>query len=132
MNYWLVKFAPFWCSWQDILRNGKFEIYSVRNVQARNNLKAMRLHDEALFYHSQEGKCVVGKMKVIVEAQADKTTDDARWVSVVFEPIESIEPSISLDTIKGIAALQGIVLIQQPRLSVMKLEKQEYEILCSL
>lgn len=92
----------------------------------------MRLHDEALFYHSQEGKCVVGKMKVIVEAQADKTTDDARWVSVVFEPIESIEPSISLDTIKGIAALQGIVLIQQPRLSVMKLEKQEYEILCSL
>lgn len=80
MNDWLVKFAPFRYSWENILRNGKFEIYSVRNPQARNNLKLMRLGDEVLFYHSQEGNCIVGKMKVIEEAHQDKTTADLRWV----------------------------------------------------
>ncbi len=104
MNYWLVKFAPFRVSWQDILRNGKFEIYSVRNAQARNNLKEMKLGDEALFYHSQEGNCIMGKMKVIEEAHQDKTTDDSRWVSVTFQPIEAFENPISLVQIKQIKA----------------------------
>lgn len=63
MNYWLVKFASFRCSWQDILRNGKFEIFSARNTMARNNLKAMKLNDEVSFYHSQKGNCILGKMK---------------------------------------------------------------------
>ena len=89
MNYWLVKFAPFRYSWQDILRNGKFEIYSVRNAQARNNLRDMKLNDEVLFYHSQKENCIMGKMKVIEEAHQDKTTVDKKWVSVTFEPVES-------------------------------------------
>jgi predicted RNA-binding protein with PUA-like domain len=65
MNYWLIKFAPFRCSWEDILRNGKFKIYSVRSPQARNNLKLMRISDEVLFYQSQIGNCIMGKMKVV-------------------------------------------------------------------
>ena len=84
MNYWIIKFAPFRYSWLDVLRNGKFEIYSVRNAQARNNLKQMKLGDEVLFYHSQEGNCIMGKMKVTEEARQDKTTDDTRWVSVMY------------------------------------------------
>lgn len=129
MNYWLVKFAPFRYSWQDTLRNGKFEIYSVRNAQARNNLKAMELGDEVLFYHSQEGNCIVGKMKVIEEAHQDKTTSDPRWVSVTFEPIESLSIPISLAQIKAIKELENIALIKQPRLAVMKLSKDEYDII---
>jgi predicted RNA-binding protein with PUA-like domain len=127
MNYWLVKFAPFRYSWQDVLRNGKFEIYSVRNAQARNNLKAMKLGDPVLFYHSQEGNCVMGIMKVIEEAQQDKTTDDPRWVSVTFEPIASFDNPVSLQKIKETIGLENIGLIKQPRLAVMKLSKKEFE-----
>lgn len=106
MNYWLVKFAPFRYSWQDVLRNGRFEIYSVRNAQARNNLKEMKLNDKVLFYHSQQGNCVMGIMKVTEEAHQDKTTDDPRWLSVTFEPIESFEKPISLQIIKETKGLK--------------------------
>jgi predicted RNA-binding protein with PUA-like domain len=132
MNYWLVKFAPFRYCWQDILRNGKFEIYSVRNAQARNNLKEMRLGDEVLFYHSQEGNCIMGKMKLIEEAYQDKTTNDSRWVSVAFEPVECIVPPIPLQKIKVTKALENIGLIKQQRLAVMKLSKEEFKIIISL
>jgi len=132
MKYWLVKFAPFRCSWQDVLRNGKFEIYSVRNAQARNNLKAMKLNDEVLFYHSQKGNCIMGKMKVIEEAHQDKTTDDKKWVSVAFEPTESFKNPISLQKIKHIKGLENIGLIKQPRLAVMSISECEYHILIKM
>jgi predicted RNA-binding protein with PUA-like domain len=98
-KYWLVKFAPFGVSWQDVLRNGKFEIYSVRNSQARNNLKSIRLGNEVLFHHSQKGNCIMGKMKVNEEAHQDKTTTDKRWLSVTFEPVNTFEIPISLSVI---------------------------------
>lgn len=132
MNYWLVKFAPFRYSWQDVLRNGKFEIYSVRNAQARNNLKEMKLGDEVLFYHSQEGNCIMGKMIVIEEAHQDKTTDDIRWISVTFEPIDSLNTPIDLSVIKATKGLENIGLIKQPRLAVIKLGKEEFDLILSL
>lgn len=127
MNYWLVKFAPFRFSWQDVLRHGKFEVYSVRNAQARNNLNAMKLGDEVLFYHSQQGNCIMGKMKVTEEAHQDKTTDDPRWVSVTFEPVESFKNPVSLQQIKSVPELQHIGLIRQPRLAVVPLKREEYK-----
>ena len=132
MNYWMVKFAPFRYGWNDVLLNGKFQIYSVRNPQARNNLKAMKLGDEALFYHSQEDNCVMGKMKVIQEAHQDPTTTDERWLSVTFEPTETFENPISLSQIKTIAELGSIALIKQPRLSVSQLTKEEFQKITSL
>jgi predicted RNA-binding protein with PUA-like domain len=132
MNYWLIKFAPFRYSWQDVLRNGKFEIYSVRNFQARNNLKEMKLGDAVFFYHSQEGNCIMGSMKVIEEAHQDKTTTDSQWVSVTFEPIESFENPISLQKIKERAGLENIGLIKQPRLAVMPLNLEEFEIILKI
>ena len=132
MNFWLVKFAPFRYSWQDVLRNGKFEIYSVRNAQARNNLREMKIGDEVLFYHSQEGNCIMGKMKVIEEAYQDKTTDNTNWVSVTFEPTETIQTPISLQKIKSTKGLENIGLIKQPRLAVMKLSKDEFSIITTL
>ena len=127
MNYWLVKFAPFRYSWLEVLRNGSFEIYSVRNPQARNNLKAMQIGDEVLFYHSQEGNCIMGQMKVTKEAHQDPTTADSRWVSVSFEPIETFKNSISLSQIKNTTGLENIGLIKQPRLAVMSLKKEEFQ-----
>ena len=132
MNYWLVKFAPFRYSWNDILRNGRFEIYSVRNAQSRNNLRAMLLNDEVLFYHSQEGNSIMGKMKVIQEAHQDKTTNDIRWVSVTFEPIESFNTPIPLSLIKATNGIEKIGLIKQPRLAVMKLSIEEFDLITNL
>jgi len=129
MNYWLVKFAPFRYSWEDVLRNGKFEFYSVRYAQARNNLRAMQLGDEVLFYHSQQGNCIMGKMKVIEEAHQDKTTADERCASVTFEPIESFVNPISLTQIKQTKGLENIGLLKQPRLAVMKLNNEEFDLI---
>lgn len=126
MNYWLVKFAPFRFSWNEVLLNGKFQIYSVRNPQARNNLKAMKLGDEALFYHSQEGNCIMGRMKVIEEAHQDPTTTDSRWLSVTFEPVETFNVPVHLSKIKSEVNLSEVALVKQPRLSVSQLSKDEF------
>ena len=132
MNYWLVKFAPFRYSWQKILLHGKFEIYSVRNPQARNNLKAMLIDDQVLFYHSQEGNSIMGKMKVIVTAHQDPTTDDPKWLSVTFEPVESFEKPITLSQIKETSELANIGLVKQPRLAVMQLAQANFELIIKL
>ena len=132
MNYWLVKFAPFRYSWQKILLHGKFEIYSVRNPQARNNLKAMLIGDQVLFYHSQEGNSIMGKMKVIVTAHQDPTTDDPKWLSVTFEPVESFEKAITLNKIKETPELANIGLVKQPRLAVMSLTQADFELIIKL
>jgi predicted RNA-binding protein with PUA-like domain len=132
MNYWLVKFAPFRYSWPKILLHGKFEIYSVRNPQARNNLKAMQLDDQVLFYHSQEGNSIMGKMKVIEIAHQDPTTDDPKWLSVTFEPVETFEKAIALSQIKETPELANIGLVKQPRLSVMRLSENEFKVIVSL
>lgn len=129
MNYWLVKFAPFRYSWSDVLRNGRFEIYGVRNAQARNNLRAMELNDEVLFYHSQQGNEIMGLMEVTYEAHQDSTTTDERWLSVTFEPVESFENPVSLFTIKNNEQLQNIGLVKQQRLAVMPLTKHEFEVI---
>jgi len=89
----------------------------------------MKLGDEVLFYHSQEGNCIMGTITVIEKAHQDKTTDDNRWVSVTFEPNKTFENPISLIEIKGTKSLENIGLIIQPRLAVMKLKQKEFELL---
>ena len=132
MRYWIVKFAPFRVSWEHILANGKFEIYSVRNLQAQKNLKTMSIGDMALFYHSQEGLCVKGCMSVIREAHQDFTTKDERWQSVTFEPTESFSHPIPLTEIKAKEELQNIPLVRQPRLAVGEITEQEFNFISSL
>lgn len=132
MNYWIIKFAPFRRSWKEILLNGKFEIYSVRNPQARNNLLEMKLGDSVLFYHSQDELTIMGKMIVIEESHQDKTTSDTRWVSVTFEPVLTFQNPIPLQIIKELDSLKNIGLLKQPRLSVIKLTKEEFETIVEL
>ncbi len=126
MNYWLVKFAPFRYSWNDCLRYGRFEIYSVRNPQARNNLRTMQLGDLTLFYHSQTEKQVMGIMKVIDEAHQDPTTNDSRWLSVTFEPIRALKQPVTLSQIKAEPELFNIGLVKQQRLAVMPLSAGQF------
>jgi predicted RNA-binding protein with PUA-like domain len=92
----------------------------------------MQLNDQVLFYHSQKGNSIMGKMKVIAIAHQDPTTDDPKWLSVTFEPVETFEKAIALSQIKETPELANIGLVKQPRLSVMALTQAEFETINSL
>lgn len=127
MNHWLVKSEPFKYSWEKFNEDGRTFWDGVRNYQARNNLKAMKEGDLVLFYHSNEGKNVVGIAKVVKEFYQDPTTDDANWVVVDLSPVESLKNPVSLEQIKAEPSLVDISLVRQGRLSVMPLKAEEFD-----
>jgi predicted RNA-binding protein with PUA-like domain len=124
-SYWLVKSEPKMYSWDEFVRDGT--TYGVRNYQARNHLRSMRIRDAALFYHSNEGKEIVGVAEVTREAYPDPTTKDPRWVVVDLDPIVQLARPVALDEIKADPDFEGIPLIRQSRLSVMPVEKRHFD-----
>ena len=126
-SYWLVKSEPFKYSWDDFTNDGSTYWDGVRNAQARNNLCAMKLQDLVLYYHSTEGKEVVGVARVTKTAYPDPTTDDERWVVVDLAPVQPLCRPVTLAEIRGDAALARIPLVTQSRLSVMPLEKSHFD-----
>ena len=126
-RHWLTKSEPFKYSWDDLVRDGSTYWDGVRNAQARNNLQAMRAGDLALYYHSQEGKEVVGVARITGEAYPDPTADDPRWVVVDLEPERPLRRPVSLAEIKADPKLRGIPLVKQSRLSVMPIERPAFE-----
>jgi predicted RNA-binding protein with PUA-like domain len=127
MNYWLVKSEPFKYSWEQFNKDGRTFWDGVRNYQARNNLKAMKEGDLVMFYHSNEGKHVVGIAKVVKEFYQDPTTDDTNWVVVDLSPVETLKNPVTLETIKNDSFLKDISLVRQGRLSVMPLKQNEFD-----
>lgn len=95
-------------------------------------MKAMKEGDLVLFYHSNEGKDVVGVAKVVKEFYQDPTTDDERWVVVDLAPVETLKKSVTLETIKADEQLQDIALVKQGRLSVMPLKPEEFDRILAL
>jgi len=132
MQYWLLKSEPYKYSWENLEQDGKTFWDGVRNFQARNNLKAMKQGDYALFYHSNESKEIVGIAKIIGEAYQDPTTEDANWVAVDVAPVSKLKQPVSLETIKSHPVLQNMALVKQSRLSVCPVTKQEFEVICQL
>jgi predicted RNA-binding protein with PUA-like domain len=127
MNYWLVKSEPFKYSWARFNEDKRTFWDGVRNYQARNNLKGMKEGDLVLFYHSNEGMCVVGIAKVVREFYQDPTTDDTNWVVVDLAPVETLKNAVTLSQIKGDEYLKDISLVRQGRLSVMPLKAAEFD-----
>ena len=127
MNYWLVKSEPFKYSWTKFNEDKRTFWDGVRNYQARNNLKGMKDGDLVLFYHSNEGMCVVGIAKVVREFYQDPTTDDTNWVVVDLAPVETLKNPVTLSQIKGDEYLKDISLVRQGRLSVMPLKAAEFD-----
>ena len=132
MNYFLVKSEPFKYSWAQFNSDGRTFWDGVRNYQARNNLKAMKEGDLVLFYHSNEGKEVVGIAKVVKEFYQDPTTDDPRWVVVDLEPVATFKNPVTLDIVKDDPLLQDVALVRQGRLSVMPLKPEEFDRIVAL
>jgi len=127
MNYWLVKSEPHKYSWEKFNEDGRTFWNGVRNYQARNNLREMKEGDLVLYYHSNEGKEVVGIAKVVKEFYQDPTTDDKNWVVVDLVPFETIKNPVTLETIKADEQLKDIGLVRQGRLSVMGMKREEFD-----
>ena len=127
MQHWLVKSEPVKYSWEKFNKEGRTFWDGVRNYQARNNLKEMKEGDLVLFYHSNEGKEVVGIAKVVKEFYQDPTTTDPNWVVVDLSPVESLKKPVTLEQIKADERLKDVGLVRQGRLSVMGLKREDFD-----
>ena len=134
MQYWLLKSEPnVWSIEQQIKAGLKGVSWDgVRNYQAANNLKKMRLNDLCFFYHSNIGKEIVGTVKVIKEAFIDKTDKKKRFVAVQVRFVEKFNTAISLEKIKKNKAISHLPLIKQSRLSVMPIDYKSWKIICKM
>ncbi len=132
MNFWLVKTEPGDFSWQNLLNDKKTSWAGVRNYQARNNLKVMKLGDKVLLYHSVCEKQVMGVCRVTKEFFPDPTIDDNRWVAVELVPEGELNKPVALEAIKANPKLENIALVKQSRLSVMPLTRDEFDTLVEM
>jgi predicted RNA-binding protein with PUA-like domain len=132
MNYWLVKSEPDAFSYERLEREGRTMWDGVRNYAARNNLRAMKQGDLVLFYHSVTGLEVVGICSVAQEAYPDPTASKGDWSVVDIVPVQRLRQPVSLKTIKATPELQQIGLVRIGRLSVMPLEKSEFDCILKL
>src|SRR6201991_2534869 len=122
MQYWLVKSEPDKYSWEKFNKDGRTFWDGVRNYQARNSLRGMKEGDLVLFYHSNEGKEIVGIAKVVKESYQDPTTDDTNWVVVEIIPVEALKKPVTLAAIKADPQLADIQLVKLSRLSVASIK----------
>jgi predicted RNA-binding protein with PUA-like domain len=132
MNFWLVKSEPFVYSWTDLQKDGKTAWEGVRNYAARNNLQAMRKDDMVLFYHSMDELRIMGIAKVLKEHYQDPSTDEAAWVAVDLIPFRPFPKPVTLQEVKKETSLKNMELVKISRLSVSKVRRKEFEILCRM
>ncbi len=132
MNHWLIKSEPNTYSWDDFVKLGRDHWDGVRNYQARNNMKEMKVGDLALFYHSVNEKSVVGIAEVVKEFYPDPTTDDDRWVVVDFVPVKKLKKPVTLAQIKAEEKLSEIVLVKNSRLSVQPIGGPEFDMIVAM
>lgn len=118
MACWLVKSEPETYAWADLVREGRTVWDGVRNNAAALHLKAMKLGDEALFYHSGADKAVVAVAQVAREAFPDASDPAGRFVAVELEPVRALTRPVTLAAIKAEPSLSGMAMIRQSRLSV--------------
>ena len=125
-NYWLLKSEPSTWSWQDQVKS-KIDMWDgVRNYQARNNLMKMKKGDQCFFYHSVSEKSIVGIVEVVKEHYPDPTDKKNKFVVVDVKAKKTLKKPVSLDEIKKNKKLKNIALIRQSRLSVMPINKIEW------
>lgn len=131
-QHWLMKSEPSKYSFAQLLKDGKTTWDGVRNFEARNNLRAMKKGDLALFYHSNEGKEIVGIVRVEREAYPDPTAPDEDWSVVDVAPVASLKSPVSLEVIKSDPSLADLALLKRSRLSVVPVSKGHFDQLLAL
>lgn len=132
MNYWLVKSEPEAYSWDTFVKDKRTAWTGVRNFQARNNLRAMKRGDLALFYHSVSDKQIVGVARVDKEAYADSTAKEGDWSCVDLVPAQPLVKPVTLEQIKADKSLADLPLLKQSRLSVTPVTAAQFRRLLTL
>ncbi len=134
MAYWLFKSEPDAWSWDQQVAKGEIgeEWHGVRNYQARNNMRAMKVGDLGFFYHSNVGKEIVGVVEVCATSHPDSTTDDPRWDCVDIKAVKPLLRSVTLEEAKADPRLTEMALVKNTRLSVQPVTEAEWKIICDL
>ena len=132
MAYWLVKSEPGTWSWDDQVRDGTAEWDGVRNYQAANNLKAMKIGDRAFFYHSVNEKQIVGIVEVVKEYYPDHTDASGRFGMVDVKALKPMTAPVTLAQIKADPRFAKFALVRQSRLSVVPVSEAEWAAICEL
>jgi predicted RNA-binding protein with PUA-like domain len=131
-SYFLVKSEPDVYPFDKLVADGRTVWDGVRNFTARNNLRAMKEGDSVLFYHSNEGKAVVGIAKVAREAYPDPSGKGGDWSAVDLEPVRALPRPVGLDELRGDRVCSKMMMLRQPRLSVTQLTKEEFDAVLDL
>ena len=134
MRYWLFKSEVSTWGWEDQVAKGAVgeEWDGVRNYQARNFMREMKVGDRGFFYHSQKEKSVVGIVEVSAEAHPDSTTDDARWECVDIVAVKAVKHPVTLEMVKADPRLSEMALVRTSRLSVQPVTPEEWAIVCEM
>jgi predicted RNA-binding protein with PUA-like domain len=134
MAYWLFKSEPEVFSWEQLEAKGKAgeEWTGIRNYQARNNMRLMKLGEKGFFYYSNEGKAVVGTVEVCKSIHKDSTSDADTWECVDIRAAEKAPKPVTLDAIKADPKLSEMVLVKNSRLSVQPVTAEEWKHVCKL
>jgi predicted RNA-binding protein with PUA-like domain len=134
MRYWLFKSEPETWGWDKQVAKGDAgeEWDGVRNYQARNFMREMRVGDRGFFYHSVKEKRIVGIVEVIAEAHPDSTTDDPRWECVDIKAVAPVPNPVTLDQIKATPELSEMALVKSSRLSVQPVTDAEWATVCKM
>lgn len=131
-QYWLMKSEPLKYSFAQLVKDGRTTWDGVRNFEARNNLRGMKKGDLAFFYHSNDGKEIVGVARVDREAYPDPTAPGEDWSVVDIVPLASLKAPVALDVIKSDPELADIALLKRSRLSVVPVSKAHFDHLLGL
>lgn len=134
MAYWLFKSEPSTWSWEMQKKKGDEgeQWDGVRNYQARNNMREMKLGDLGFFYHSVKETSVVGIVEVCALAHPDSTTDDPRWECVDIRAVKDIPRPVTLAEIKANPKLSEMILVNNSRLSVQPVRPDEWAEICRM
>ena len=132
MAYWLLKSEPSVYPWTQLVKDKKTSWTGVRNAQAAINLKAMKVGDRCFFYHSNEGKEIVGIAEVVKTAYADSTDKEGKSVTVDFKAIEPVKKPVTLAEIKADPRFKEMKLVRQSRLSVSPVSDEHWKLLVKM
>lgn len=134
MAYWLFKSEPNAWSWEQQVAKGDAgeEWDGIRNYQARNNMRQMKVGDLGFFYHSVQEKRIVGIVEVSAESRQDSTTEDTRWDCVHVRAVAPVPNPVTLADIKAEEKLADFALVKQSRLSVVPVSAAEWKLICKM
>ena len=131
-RYWLMKSEPDAYGWDDLIAEGEGTWDGVRNHRAANNLRAMKVGDQAFFYHSNIGLEIVGIAEISQSGLADPSDPDGKWAAVKVKPVRKLPRPVTLKEIKATPDLAEMELVKLSRLSVAEVRPEEWKKILSM